>query len=77
MDTYKELNKVANHMVLNLLFHTVVQKSTLEVIKNNPVPDFDTQAKHLGWFMNTYLFSDVAISYMYNYIKTQLNKEEK
>lgn len=72
--TLKELEKVIDHTVFNLLYYDQVQETTLKEIKGEDTPIYETQLKRLGWFLNGYMFSQYAIEYMYTYVKEQLNK---
>lgn len=72
--TLKELEKVVDHTVFNLLYYNQVQETTLKEIKDGDTPTFEIKCKRLGWFLNGYMFSEYAIGYMYDYIKEQLNK---
>lgn len=72
--TLKELEKVVDHTVFNLLYYDQVQETTLKEIKEEKTPKFEIQLKRLGWFLNGHMFSTYAVEYMYEYIKEQLNK---
>ena len=74
MNTQKELHKLANHLVLNLLFYTKVQDDSLNSIKAGNYEDIKDMRKQLKHFFNTYLFSDSGIEIIYNYIEEQLSK---
>lgn len=74
MNTQKELQKLANHLILNLMFYSSVQDKSLHDIKIGNYHDVADQRKQLKHFLNHRMFSDSGISVIYDYVEEQLNK---
>ncbi len=74
MNTQNELQKIANHLVLNLLFYSRVQENSLQDIKMGNYYDVVDQRKQLKHFLNHHMFSDSGIIVIYDYVEEQLNK---
>lgn len=74
MNTQNELHKLANHLILNLLFYSSVQEKSLQDIKTGNYNDVYDQRKQLKHFLNHHMFSDNGISVIYDYVEEQLNK---
>ncbi len=74
MNTQTELQKVANHLILNLPVYSNVEEKSLHDIKISNYYDVTDQRKQLKHFLNHHMFSDSGISVIYDYVEEQLNK---